>query len=110
VVSSDVTGPFRATRDVLLLAIRVTPKSSRNEVTGLHTAADGAVSLAVKVSAPPDKGKANKAVIAVLAKAFDMPKSAFAIVSGETDRHKVVSVAGILTALEAVIAPYRNPD
>jgi len=104
-----VTTPFRQTRDGVWLAVRVTPKSSRNAVTGLHTAADGAVSLAVKVSAPPDKGKANRAVIAVLAAAFNLPKSAFAIVSGEADRNKVVSVAGNLAELEAVIATYRNP-
>ena len=105
-----MTSPFRQTRDGVLLAVRVTPKSSRNEVTGLHTAADGAVSLAVKVTAPPDKGKANKAMIEVLAKTFRLPKSALTLVSGETDRHKVVSVAGNLPDLEAVIAPYRNPD
>lgn len=105
-----MTGPFRHTRDGLLLAVRVTPKSSRNEVTGLHTASDGTISLAVKVSAPPDKGKANKAVIEVLAEAFDLPKSAFSIVSGETDRHKVVSVTGNPAALEAVVARYRNSD
>ena len=103
-----MTGPFRQFRGGIVVAVRVTPKSSRNEVTGLHAASDGAVSLAVKVSAPPDKGKANKAVIEVLAKAFGLPKSSLAIVSGETDRHKVVSVAGNLAALEAVIAPYRN--
>jgi uncharacterized protein (TIGR00251 family) len=103
-----VTGPFRQSREVNLLSIRVTPKSARDEVWGLHTAADGTVSLAVKVSAPPDKGKANKAVIEALAEAFGLPKSAFAIVSGETSRHKVVSVAGNLPELQAVIASYRN--
>lgn len=103
-----MTGPFRQSRDRTLLAVRVTPKSARDELSGLHTAADGATALAIKVSAPPDKGKANKAVIAVLAKAFGLPKSAFSIVSGETSRHKVVSVTGNLAELEAVIAPYRN--
>lgn len=103
-----MTGPFRQSREGNLLAVRITPKSARDEVSGLHTAADGAVSLAIKVSAPPDNGKANKAVIDVLARAFALPKSAFALVSGETSRHKVVSVAGNLAALEAVIASYRN--
>jgi uncharacterized protein len=103
-----LSSPLREARSGIFLAVRVTPKSSRNEVTGLHTASDGTVSLSVKVSAPPDKGKANKAVIEVLAGTFGLPKSAFAIVSGETDRHKVLSVAGNLPELEAVIAPYRN--
>lgn len=102
--------PLRASRDGVALSLRVTPKASRDEVTGLYTAADGAVSLAVKVTAPPDKGKANKAVIAVLAKALRLPKSAFALVSGETSRHKVVSVAGNLPELEAKLLPYRNPS
>lgn len=101
-------GPLRPSPDGALIAVRVTPKSSRNEVTGIHAAADGALSLAVKVSAPPDKGKANKAVIAVLAEAFGLPKSAFTIHSGETGRNKVVTVAGNLTELEAVVSHHRN--
>jgi uncharacterized protein (TIGR00251 family) len=92
----------------MLLAVRVTPKSSRDQVTGLHTGADGAVSLAVKVTAPPDKGKANKAVIAVLAQAAGVPKSAFSLVSGETDRHKTVLVTGNPARLEALIAALEN--
>ena len=61
-----MSGPLRRN----LLAVRVTPKASRNEVTGLYRAADGAVSLSVKVTAAPDKGQANAAVIKVLAKAI----------------------------------------
>lgn len=102
--------PLRTSRDGVTLNLRVTPKASRDDVTGLHTAADGTVALAVKVTAPPDKGKANKAVIAVLAKALRLPKSAFALVSGETSRHKVVSVAGNLPELEAKLLPYCNPS
>jgi hypothetical protein len=51
------------------------------------------MSLAVKVSAAPDKGKANTAVIELLARAFDLPKSRFQVISGETHRNKVVFVA-----------------
>jgi len=99
-----VTSPLRRAREGLLLAVRVTPKSSRDQVTGLHTAADGSVSLTVKVTAPPDKGKANKAVIDVLARAARVAKSSFRIVSGETDRNKTVLVAGNQAAIEAWIA------
>ena len=88
----------------MLLAVRVTPRSSRDEVSGLHTAADGAVSLAVKVTAVPDKGRANKAVIETLARAAGLPKSAFQLVSGETDRNKTLLVTGNPAALEALIA------
>ena len=88
----------------MLLAVRATPKSSRDGVTGLFTAADGAVSLAVKVTAPPDKGKANKAVIETIAKAAGLPKSAVSIVSGETERHKTLLVTGNPAALAAWVA------
>ena len=99
-----MTSPLRPSKDGVFLAVRVTPKSSRNQITGLHAGADGAVSLAVKVTASPDKGKANKAVIHVVATAADLPKSALAIVSGETDRHKTVLVTGNPARLEALIA------
>ena len=99
-----MTSPLRPGRGGMLLAVRVTPKASRDEITGLHAAADGAMSLAVKVTAPPDKGKANKAVIEVLAKASRLPKSAFSIVSGETERNKTVLVTGNCAAVEALIA------
>ena len=103
-----MTPPLRPGKGGLLLAVRVTPKSSRDEVTGLHVAADGAVSLAVKVTAVPDKGKANKAVIETLAKACRLPKSAFQLVSGETERNKTLLVTGNPAALEALIGQSVN--
>ncbi len=92
----------------MLLNVRVTPKSSRDEVTGLHTASDGTVSLAVKVTAVPDKGRANKAVIETLAKACRLPKSAFTLVAGETERNKTVLVTGNPAGLEALMAGIVN--
>ena len=103
-----MTPPLRPGKGGQLLAVRVTPKSSRDEVTGLHEAADGQVSLAVKVTAPPDKGKANKAVIALIAEWAGLPKSALRIVAGETDRHKSVLVTGNFSKLEALIASFTN--
>lgn len=99
-----MTSPLRPGRGGLLLSLRVTPKTSRDEVSGLYIASDGAVSLAVKVSAPPDKGKANKAVIETLARASGLPKSAFQLVSGETDRNKTLLITGNPAGVEALIA------
>jgi uncharacterized protein (TIGR00251 family) len=99
-----VTSPLRPGKGGLLLAVRVTPKSSRDEVTGLFTASDGSVSLAVKVTAPPDKGKANKAVIETVAKAAGVAKSALSLVSGETERNKTILVTGNPAGIEALIA------
>jgi uncharacterized protein (TIGR00251 family) len=103
-----VTSPLRPGRGGLLLDVRVTPKASRDEVSGLHTGADGAMSLAVKVTAVPDKGKANKAVIEVIAKWARLPKSAFSLVSGETERNKVLLVTGNPAGLEALVAALKE--
>lgn len=50
--------------------------------------------LRVRVKAVPDKGKANAAVIAVLAKALGLPKSALTLVAGDTARIKTIAIDG----------------
>lgn len=56
----------------------------------------------VAVTAVPDKGKANTAVMALLAKAFGVPKRNVILVSGSTDRRKVVRVVGDPVKLSAI--------
>lgn len=99
-----MSGPLRGN----LLSVRVTPKASRNEIAGLHVAADGGVSLSVRVTAAPDKGRANRAVIALLAKNADVSKSTFTLVKGETDRNKTFQISGTTEPLEALIASFTN--
>jgi uncharacterized protein YggU (UPF0235/DUF167 family) len=55
--------------------------------------------LRVRVSAVPDKGKANAAVAALLARALDVSKSSVSVVSGERGRLKTLDVAGDGAAL-----------
>ena len=99
-----MSGPLRGN----LLSVRVTPKASRNEIAGLHAAADGVVSLSVRVTATPDKGRANRAVIALLAKNTHASKSTFTLVKGETDRNKTFQISGTTEPLEALIASFTN--
>jgi uncharacterized protein len=87
-----------------LLLVRVTPKASRNEVSGLHVDAAGTMSLAVKVTAVPDKGLANAAVIKTLARAMMVSKSTFSLVKGHTDRNKTFQITGPTHTIEAFIA------
>ena len=91
--------PFKPDSQGGLLFLRVTPKSARSGLAGLHEGADGRVSLQVKVRAQPEKGKANEAAIELLAEALGLPKRAFAITAGETDRLKTVRIAGDPTAI-----------
>ena len=73
----------------LLLKLRVQPKASRNEVTGLHNDA-----LKLRLTTPPVEGKANKAVIAFLAKLLHLPKSSIKIKSGLQNRNKEILIVG----------------
>lgn len=77
------------------LTVRITPRASKNAVLGWAEDADGGKYLKVSVTAVPEKGKANRAVIEILSQAFKLPKSAFTIVRGETDRIKLIDIEGL---------------
>ena len=79
----------------LRLAVRLTPKASRNAIQGWAEDAAGNRFLKVGVTVVPEKGKANKALIALLAKEWDIPKNSIEIVRGETDRNKLLVLSGI---------------
>ncbi len=84
-----------------LLAVHVTPRSGRDEVVGVRTDDAGTEEVCVRVTAPPDGGKANKAVCKVLAAQLKIPKSSVAVVSGTTARKKRISLAIDPEALNA---------
>ncbi|QYO76781.1 DUF167 family protein [Devosia salina] len=90
---SDLPGFARPTEAGLILHLRVTPNAGRDAIEGIESRDDGTSVLRVRVRAVPDKGKANAAVIALLAKALGVPKSALGVVSGETSRLKTLLVA-----------------
>ncbi len=87
----------------LRLAVRLTPKASRNAVQGWAQDAAGNRFLKVSVTAVPEKGKANKALIALLAKEWDIPKKSIEIIRGETDRNKTLMLTGIPEETAALI-------
>ena len=72
----------------LFFMVRATPKAARDEITGLRNG-----ELLVKVTAAPDKGKANAAILSLLSASIGVPKSALQLVSGETSRNKSFRVA-----------------
>ncbi len=81
--------------------VRLTPKGGRDAVEGWSEAADGSVHLKARVRAVPEDGKANTALVALLAATLDVPKSAVRIVSGATARLKRVEIVGDAVALAA---------
>jgi uncharacterized protein (TIGR00251 family) len=70
------------------LTIRVTPRARRTEIGGVLD--DG--TLRVRVAAPPVEGKANKALIAFLAKVLGVRKNKIEIVAGEKGLDKIISI------------------
>jgi uncharacterized protein (TIGR00251 family) len=73
----------------LLLRLHVQPRAAANAMAGLQGDA-----LKLRLTTPPVDGKANKAVIAYLAKFFHLPKSVFSIKSGQQSRTKIVAIHG----------------
>ncbi|MBW7850934.1 MAG: DUF167 domain-containing protein [Rhodospirillales bacterium] len=80
--------------DGLRVPVRLTPKASRERIDGIVAEADGTLVLKAAVTAVPEDGKANAALVKLLAKAWRMPKSAITIVAGATDRRKVLHLSG----------------
>lgn len=96
------TRPWSVQADGVTVRVRVTPKSSRDEVEGIATTAQGAA-LKVRVRAVPEKGAANVAVTTTMAAWLGVPKSTVTLVSGPTARIKGVAIAGDGEALLALL-------
>jgi uncharacterized protein len=77
----------------VILSVRAQPGARRNEVRGIQ---DGA--LKVCVTTAPEKGKANKAIIEVLAGWLGARKSQIELISGETSSHKKILVREVTVA------------
>ena len=78
----------------MTLHLRVTPNAGADRIEGVEQRGDGSSVLRLRVAAVPDKGRANAAVIALLSRTLEVPKSAVSVISGETARLKTVAVAG----------------
>jgi uncharacterized protein (TIGR00251 family) len=72
------------------LNVKVVPGSSRDRVAGRYD--DG---IKVQVSAPPEDGKANKAVVEVIAAALGLKSQQVQIVQGHTRARKTVEISGL---------------
>lgn len=90
---------------LLKLPVHATPGAKRTEAAGAHGGA-----LRVRLGAPPVDGKANAALIAWAAKAFDVPKAQVELLHGAAGRQKVLGVAfgsaAELTTAQALVAQW----
>lgn len=107
-----------------VLAVRVTPRAARNRLLGfrpvdgstVHRSAPAARAsarasgafeeiLVVQVTAPPEGGRANRALVVLLARSAGVPRRAIELIAGERSRNKLVRVpAGTTASLRRVLA------
>jgi len=98
---------FRA--DGLVLSVRLTPKSSRDEITRVETLSDGRTVLKARVRAVPQDGEANAALVRLLAKALHISASAVRIEAGASGRLKTLHLQGDAEILAAGLARLSSP-
>lgn len=100
----NAPSPFSAVAGGVKVRVKLAPKASRDALGGVRIDADGGAHVKASVTAAPEGGKANAALIALLAKTWRLPKSAITVVAGATARQKTLLIAGDPAALTARLA------
>ena len=101
-MARDTGRPWRRSADGLILKVRLTPKSSQDRIEGISPFDDETV-LKARVRAVPEKGKANSALLKLVAGWLGIPASSVSLASGGKSRLKSVQVSGDGAALEPLV-------
>ncbi len=91
--------PFTKTSRGLKFALRLTPRASSDRFGGVDLDENDAPILKAGVTAMPENGKANAALIRLLAKTWRVAKTSITITRGASNRRKVIEIAGDPIAL-----------
>ena len=95
--------PYAVAGEGVRIAVRLTPKARRNRIGPVARDAEGAFAFKAQVTAPPEAGKANAALVKLVAKKLGVAKSRVSIAAGATSRRKILQVAGDTRALFATL-------
>jgi uncharacterized protein (TIGR00251 family) len=98
--------PLVSVADGVIVTVKLTPKSRREGIEGVSIEPGRfgpECVLKARVAAPPEDGKANAALIALLAREWRLPKSALTLDSGATQRLKRIHIRGDAAALAATL-------
>jgi uncharacterized protein (TIGR00251 family) len=105
--------PLKLAQDGLRVAIRLLPRARSDRLLGIAATAEGGRVVKASVTAPAEDGRANEALLQLLARAWRLPRSDLSIVAGITSRNKTVRVAGdphqLIARLSAEIASVPGP-
>lgn len=85
---------FEIKEQKIILLVRLTPNSSFCKINGIFTSVDGSEYLKINVFSVPEKGKANKELVAFLAESLKISKSSIKILKGATDNYKKLEISG----------------
>ncbi|MGA2638091.1 DUF167 family protein [Methylocella sp.] len=95
--------PWSLRGGALVLSVRLTPKSARDEIGAVDHLSDGRAVLKARVRAAPQDGEANAALIKLIAKTLRIPATAIRLEFGATARVKTLVLKGDAQALEAAL-------
>lgn len=105
-MADSEAGPLRQRPDGIEVTVRVQPGASRDELGGTVAVAEGRRALKARVRAPAEGGRANAALISLLAKRLRVAKSSMEIRSGRSGRLKTLVIRGdtqrLTSAFEAI--------
>ena len=91
--TSDLSSAVVQTADGVVIRVHVQPKARREQIIGMH---GGRIKLAV--TEPPDKGKANEAVVRLIAAKLNLSASRVELLRGDTSRQKDLLVRNLEAA------------
>ena len=94
------------------VAIRLSPRAKTDRLLSVVTMAEGRHAIKAWVTAPPQDGRANEALLQLLSRAWRLPRASLAVVAGAATRNKTVRITGdphqLLTELSGQIARLRS--
>lgn len=96
--------PWTQRPDGLLVEVRLTPRAAMDRIDGIERLSDATPVLKARVRAVPEKGKANEAIIQLLARAIGLPASRARLLSGDMARRKCILLLGDGAALARDLA------
>lgn len=102
----DTPSFAQITPEGLRIRVRLTPSGRRDGFDGVMNDADGNPILKASVTKAPEDGKANQALIKMLAKEWKVAKSLVDVIQGPTSRNKVVLIKGDAQALNQQIGDW----
>jgi len=87
-------GPLTVAGDGLRVAVRLSPRARADRLIEIALSADGRRILRASVTAPAEDGRANEALLQLLARTWHLPRRDLSIVAGSTSRSKAVRMVG----------------